>query len=859
MPHAEAAAGNAGGRPSISGTPTQGETLTAGRSNLGDPDGIDAGTLVYTWLRCDSNGNNCDANEIATGTTYTLTAAEVGLRLRLRADFNDNNGDAESRRGFPWPARDRNRIAALPSARNATLSALALADGDGTAVALAPAFAEATESYRAAVANAVDEITITPTTGVNGATVEYLDGTDMTISDADTNEPGQQVALEVGANTIKVKVTATDNTTAKTYTVVVTRAVLPSALVGNIERHRSGSGPLGAFDGAQSFTTGDNAGGYALTGVDLGLVSDSGVTTTPTVRLYSGSANGTKVADLRGPASLTADTTANYTFSASGNTVVLDASTRYWVVVEGVRGVGWGQTLIDHEDPGRAAGWSIRNFGQARLASSTGDFANWAGGRAFLLRISGRARSGSTRTDATLSALALADARGAAVTLSPVFSSATVSYTASVLNAEITISPRTNHGSATVAYLDDTDATINDADGTKAGQQVALEAGANTVQVKVTAADTTTTKTYTVEVTRTAAVATGRPSITGTPTRHRTLTAGRGDVGDINGIDAATLVYTWLRCDAMGESCTTTLGTGTTWTLTDDEVGHRVRVRLDFRDVDGTAESRESLAWPATVDGAIAADRPSISGSGTVGAVVAAGRGTVADPDGIDASTLVYTWLRCDATGESCTTTLGTGTTWTLTAAEVGYRVRVRLDFPGHRRDGRVARESRVAGVHRRYDRRRRGQRRRHRPPVDLRRRDDGRDRHRRPRHRQRRRRDRRRRLRLHVAALRRGRRQLRHHPRDRHDLRVDHRRRGTPAPGAARLPGYRRDGRGAHQRPVAGSDEGPDHGARAQRHGSTDDRGHGRGRRARRRDPGRCRRPRGDRRRYRALHVDPL
>ena len=221
------AAGNAGGRPSISGTATQGRTLTAGQGSVSDSQGVDQSTIRYAWTRCDDNGDNCNV-VMGTGTTYTLTAAEIGLRIRVRLSFTDNAGNAEAREGFPWPGRRDNPIAALPAAENATLSALALADGEGAAVALSPVFVETRESYTASVGNAVDEITITPTTGANGATVEYLDAGDRAISDADATATGQQVALAVGANTIKVKVTATDTTTTKTYTVVVTRAVSPA-------------------------------------------------------------------------------------------------------------------------------------------------------------------------------------------------------------------------------------------------------------------------------------------------------------------------------------------------------------------------------------------------------------------------------------------------------------------------------------------------------------------------------------------------------------------------------------------------------------------------------------------------------
>ena len=108
---------------------------------------------------------------------------------------------------------------------DATLSGLALenADDDST-IALNETFATGTKSYTASVLNGVDEITVLPETTDDGATVEYLDGSDAAIADADGTKDDQQVALVVGANTIKVKVTAQDGNTNQTYTVTVTRA-----------------------------------------------------------------------------------------------------------------------------------------------------------------------------------------------------------------------------------------------------------------------------------------------------------------------------------------------------------------------------------------------------------------------------------------------------------------------------------------------------------------------------------------------------------------------------------------------------------------------------------------------------------
>ena len=116
---------------------------------------------------------------------------------------------------------------------DATLSALALKDGS-TAITLNPGFSSTTTSYTASVANAVDEITIVPEVNESNATYEIQDSGGTALADADLNETGFQVDLDVGANTIEVEVTAEDTTTMETYTVVATRAAA-SSLTATLE------------------------------------------------------------------------------------------------------------------------------------------------------------------------------------------------------------------------------------------------------------------------------------------------------------------------------------------------------------------------------------------------------------------------------------------------------------------------------------------------------------------------------------------------------------------------------------------------------------------------------------------------
>ena len=145
---------------------------------------------------------------------------------------------------------------------DATLSALTVTRSGGATVPLRPAFAPGTGEYRAWVANRVDEVTVAATANVAAAEVAYLDGDGAAIADADTNTPGREVALEVGATVVEVKVTAEDGTTMRTYRVTVTRGVVedlaiegefrlaPETVVDYVDPdndRRGGTGPVEVY------------------------------------------------------------------------------------------------------------------------------------------------------------------------------------------------------------------------------------------------------------------------------------------------------------------------------------------------------------------------------------------------------------------------------------------------------------------------------------------------------------------------------------------------------------------------------------------------------------------------------------
>jgi Concanavalin A-like lectin/glucanases superfamily len=77
--------------PSISGTPQQGQTLTA---SPGTWTGDQPITYAYQWQGCDSAGTNCAAITGATNPTYAVGSADIGSTLRVTVTATNPAGSA---------------------------------------------------------------------------------------------------------------------------------------------------------------------------------------------------------------------------------------------------------------------------------------------------------------------------------------------------------------------------------------------------------------------------------------------------------------------------------------------------------------------------------------------------------------------------------------------------------------------------------------------------------------------------------------------------------------------------------------------------------------------------------------------
>ena len=151
-----------------------------------------------------------------TGTTVTITSLKPGTNYRaMVVEYNHNAGGYQQ---YLSEMVQNNPVNVTTAAStDATLSSLVLSTGT-----LSPIFASATETYTATVGNAITSIALTPTVNQANATVQMrINGGAYAQVSSGSESPA--FSLNVGSNTMEVKVTAQDGTSTKTYTLTVTR------------------------------------------------------------------------------------------------------------------------------------------------------------------------------------------------------------------------------------------------------------------------------------------------------------------------------------------------------------------------------------------------------------------------------------------------------------------------------------------------------------------------------------------------------------------------------------------------------------------------------------------------------------
>ena len=169
--------------------------------------------------------------------------------------------------------------------------------------------------------------------------------------------------------------------------------------------------------------------------------------------------------------------------------------------------------------------------------------------------------------------------------------------------------------------------------------------------------------------------ATGAPSISGAAQVGETLTADISSIADEDGLDNASFSYQWTAggSDIQG-------ATGSTYTLSDDDEGKTIQVRVTFTDDAGnyetqTSDGTEAVA-PETPPNTPATGAPTITGTVQVGETLTADTSAIADADGMENASFTYQWVAGGVDIEGAT-----GAGYTIIAEDEGLIIQVWVSF----------------------------------------------------------------------------------------------------------------------------------------------------------------------------------
>jgi len=182
-------------------------------------------------------------------------------------------------------------------------------------------------------------------------------------------------------------------------------------------------------------------------------------------------------------------------------------------------------------------------------------------------------------------------------------------------------------------------------------------------------------------------VSTSSPSATGAPGLGKQLGTTSGGWST-----SVTVTYQWLRCDAHFAGCTKIPGaTAASYTVVDADVGHVLAASVTATNPSGSAAAISNGVGPVAATPPEPRHMPTIAGTKRLGQRVH----VTADRWAHSPDTFNNRWLRCSDKGDTCVritgtrlrcaagscTTVDVGTQWdyTLTAKDLGHRIRVRV------------------------------------------------------------------------------------------------------------------------------------------------------------------------------------
>ena len=492
----------------------------------------------YPITGCDHDGTE----EFLDGASRALgNDSGFPIFIRVGRPNSSSSGDSPLSSNFVTSMHDTRSMYGLSgvlevASADATLIDLALKDDLNTDIPLIPTFASETTLYKPRVATSVAEVTIIPTVNESHATYEFRNRWNGNLlPDSNPNKDGFQRTFYNNRAYIDVVVRADHRATTKTYRVVITRgatpvpdvwSLIPPGLVADEEfrllflsstMHDGSSSDIADYntfisdlaavghDDIQEYSSGFRVVGCT---VDVDARDHTVTTYTSTdkgIPIYW--LGGAKVADdYEDFYDGSWDDEANDKDESGANGPDTSLDTNYPLTGCDHDGTEAFQTGASRA-LGNDSGFPILiRVGRPNASTNinsplSSTFATSAHATRPMYGLSEVFRVVST--DATLSDLAVKDNAGAAITLTPTFTSGTTDYTAFVIDSvdEVTVIPTVNDSNARYEIQDGSGTALVDADPNENDFQFALSEGANTIKVEVTAPDEAYTHTYTIVVT----------------------------------------------------------------------------------------------------------------------------------------------------------------------------------------------------------------------------------------------------------------------------------------------------------------------------------------------------------------------
>ena len=690
------------GMPTITGTPSTGETLTADISGLTiDGSGVGTEVLNYQWISSDGDTETDIAG--ATGATYALTDTDVGKLVKVKV-FRDV---------APYEGQPRVEFPAIAYSFPVIIDGEAISDADNQKANGVPTISGTAQVGRTLTASTSG---IIDSDGLTNATFAYQwlssDGTsDSDISGA-TSSTYTLVEGDAG-NTIKVKVSFTDDNghdeslTSEATAAVAAMPNTPAAgaptISGTAQVEETLTADITGIADADGLTNTTFTYQW-LTSRDAEIDGATGSTYT-LVEADEGKTIKVRVSftDDRGhQETLTSAATATVAASPSpltasihsapeshdGQSVLkfeLRFSEEFLISYVKLRNHAFtvtGGSVVGARrlERGENIRWEIgvrpdSNADVTVVLPVTTDCATQGA------ICTGDGRKLSNRLEFTVDGPVVSSPNNAATGAPTISGTAQVGRTLTASTSGITDSDGLTDATFAYQWLSSDVSSDPDISGATSSTYTLLESDeGKTIKVRVSFTDdrghqeTLTSLPTAAVAARPNSAATGAPTISGTVRVGQTLTASTLGISDSDGLSGATFTYQWLTSrDAEIDGATSS-----TYTLVEADEGKTIKVRVSFIDDRGHQETltSEATAAVATSPNTPATGAPTISGTAQVEETLTADITGIADANGLTNATFTYQWMTGGSDIDGAT-----GSSHTLTTSEQGNNIQVRVSF----------------------------------------------------------------------------------------------------------------------------------------------------------------------------------